>query len=106
EGAKLEPARKARASRQTKVIDDDRDIVARIELDVARLVGHHFPFAHRRVSFYPRTSFPSPLVGEGGAKRRMRGSIRDLLRGERPLTRIASCDAIRPLPQGERSHLQ
>jgi transposase-like protein len=29
---------------------------------------------------------PSPLVGEGGAKRRMRGSIR----GERPLIRLAA----------------
>src|SRR5689334_21123655 len=52
--------------------------------------------------------FPSPLVEEGGAKRRMRGlparmpvskTQGILARGGIPLARIAS--AIRPLPQGE-----
>jgi hypothetical protein len=42
-------------------------------------------------------SLPSPLVGEGGAKRRMRGRIRgrqkQFVRGDKPLTRIASIDA-------------
>jgi hypothetical protein len=32
---------------------------------------------------------PSPLVGEGGAKRRMRGFLYERVRGERPLTGFA-----------------
>jgi hypothetical protein len=46
-----------------------------------------------------------PLAGEGGAKRRRKGldpQARTAVCGDRPLTRIASFDAIRPLPQGER----
>jgi hypothetical protein len=39
---------------------------------------------------------PSPLVGEGWGE-----GLRSIDRAE-PLTRIASVDAIRPLPQGER----
>ena len=49
--------------------------------------------------------FPSPLVGEGGAKRRMRGSSRtSRTRGDRPLTpsRRRFAASIHPLPQGER----
>ncbi|PPQ16306.1 hypothetical protein CV770_27065 [Bradyrhizobium sp. AC87j1] len=49
---------------------------------------------------------PSPLVGEGGAKRRMRGispqSNFHRVRREIPLTRLAAVAASHPLPQGER----
>src|SRR6185295_18538511 len=42
--------------------------------------------------------FPSPLVGEGGAKRRMRGSFR----GDRPLSQPRFARLIHLLPQGEK----
>ena len=50
EGAKFKPAREARPRRQAEIVDDDRDIVLRVELDVAGLLGHDFPLAHRRCS--------------------------------------------------------
>src|SRR6266702_6142511 len=59
----------------------------------------------RLLSGTHRPIAPSPLAGEGG----VRGSLGEskpiegiATRGEKPLTRIASCDALRPLPQGER----
>src|SRR5438874_3233959 len=44
---------------------------------------------------------PSPLVGEGGAKRRMGGCLYRRVRGEIPLTRLRVSRS-HPLPQGER----
>jgi hypothetical protein len=54
-------------------------------------VSEQLPARQRRLA-------PSPLVGEGW------GEGLPSIRGERPLTPIASGDAIRPLPQGERWH--
>ncbi|MGY4511326.1 phosphonate ABC transporter permease subunit PhnE [Bradyrhizobium sp. USDA 3650] len=56
-----------------------------------------------------RNFLPSPLVGEGGAKRRMRGlhpQIQFSACGDIPLTRLAANAASHPLPQGERGREQ
>src|SRR6266702_3874905 len=69
------------------------------------LSGSHTTSHALRLSGTHRPIAPSPLAGEGG----VRGSLGEskpiegiATRGEKPLTRIASCDALRPLPQGER----
>jgi hypothetical protein len=46
--------------------------------------------------------FPSPLEGEGGAKRRMRGRSDSKFGFDRPLIRLAQERAIHLLPQGEK----
>jgi hypothetical protein len=48
--------------------------------------------------------FPSPLEGEGGAKRRMRGCSDSEFSSERPLIRLAQECAIHLLPQGEKGN--
>ena len=56
ESAKFEATGKAGAGRQTEIIDDDRDIVALVELDVTGLFGDDFSFAHRCNSCRPDRS--------------------------------------------------
>src|ERR1700687_2171127 len=57
--------------------------------------------SNKNTSVVPATAVSSlPLVGEGWGE-----GFRSLDRAQ-PLTRIASVDAIRPLPQGERRHVR
>jgi hypothetical protein len=53
ESAKLEATGKAGTGRKAKIVDDDRDIVAVVELDVTGLFGDDFSFAHRCNSCQP-----------------------------------------------------
>ena len=59
EGAQFEAAGKARARRQAEIVDDDRDIVACVELDVAglfRVTTSLLPIVAAPLDLYARAS--------------------------------------------------
>src|SRR5262249_1293931 len=65
EGAQFQAAWEARPRRKAEIVDDDRDIVPRIEPYGAGLLGHAFPFAHRGCSF---SSFLVVMPGHSCSK--------------------------------------
>jgi len=64
EGAKRQAAGKPRAGRQAEIVDDDGDIVALIELDVAGLLGGSDRLVHARPLVFRRVDFVDPDVNE------------------------------------------
>ncbi len=87
---------------QTNIVDCDLD-EPEDRPEGERWCGSR-PTARRcRSSRRPRC-FPSPVVGEGGAKRRMRGSLREHCdRGTNPSPKRVCCGAGDASPQGERA---
>ena len=69
-----------------------RELVARIGASqhLREVENLHAFKRSGQISFLLIVFFPSPVVGEGGAKRRMRGSLRvmDLRMRKEPLTRL------------------